>query len=100
VATRARRGLRDRREEIRDLLEDAGLGKVTVRIGIVEARFPSAAMFLRAQVASSPLAGPVGALDPDRYAALSRDLTQAPAEYEDDVGIAFPLQTWLATAYR
>jgi ubiquinone/menaquinone biosynthesis C-methylase UbiE len=88
------------RDEIRRLLVSAGFDKTTVRIGVVMVRFRSAEEFLHHEVVSSPLAGPVGALDDDRYRALARNLTHALGPYADDGGIVLPVQTWLATAHK
>jgi ubiquinone/menaquinone biosynthesis C-methylase UbiE len=85
------------REQIRDLLAAAGFTDPTVRIGVLSARFPSASAFLREEALSSPLAGPVGALDDQQYAALDRDVVEALAGHVDDDGLVFPMQTWLAT---
>jgi ubiquinone/menaquinone biosynthesis C-methylase UbiE len=89
-----------RRAQIRDLLAGAGFTRATVRIGIVSVRFPSVPEFLRQEALSSPLAGPVGALDEQRYAELGNDLAVTLSGQLDDDGLAFPMQTWLATAYR
>lgn len=88
------------RDEIRRTVNGAGFRTTAIRIGVVVVRFRSAEEFLHHEVISSPLAGPVGALDGDRYEALGRDLEQTLSPYTDDDGIAFPMQTWLATAYR
>jgi ubiquinone/menaquinone biosynthesis C-methylase UbiE len=88
------------RNEIRDLVLAAGFESVRIRIGIVLVRFPSATQFLRSEVLSSPLAGPVGALGDHRYQALDDDLAQRLLPYADDDGIAFPMQTWLVAASR
>jgi hypothetical protein len=65
----------------------------------VAARHPSPGELLRRQTASSPLADPLAALDPEAWRALAGDLDQALAGRVDD-GLAFPLRTWLATAHR
>jgi ubiquinone/menaquinone biosynthesis C-methylase UbiE len=88
------------RDEIRRLMGQVGFDKMSIRIGVVLARFRSAAELLRHEVLSSPLAGPVGALSEDRYDALGRDLTKVLYPYVEDDGIAFAVQTWLATAHR
>jgi ubiquinone/menaquinone biosynthesis C-methylase UbiE len=88
------------RDGLRKLLADAGFGGTLVRIGGFLARFASPAEFLRQQVASSPLAGPVGELDEDRREALRHQLDQALEPWADDDGVAVPMQTWLVTASR
>jgi ubiquinone/menaquinone biosynthesis C-methylase UbiE len=86
------------RDAIRDVVAAAGFAAVRIRIGVVVVRFPSAEEFLRQEVVSSPLAGPVGALDSDGYRALGSDLARDLLACADDDGIAFPMQTWLVTA--
>jgi ubiquinone/menaquinone biosynthesis C-methylase UbiE len=87
-------------ETLRQLLTGAGFGAVRLVIGIGGARFPSPGEFLRQEAASSPLAGPVGALDADARRALAGDLQSALQPYRDDDGVIFPVQTWLITAAR
>jgi hypothetical protein len=88
------------RDELVQLLDDAGFARPEVRIGQVEARFASAAAFLREEVLASPLAGPVGSLGADQYARLGSDLARELAQYTGDHGLVLPMQTWLATARR
>ena len=85
---------------LRQLLTDAGFAGVRLRIGIGATRFPSPEEFLRRQAASSPLAGPFGALDAEAQTALARDLDRALQAYVDDDGVALPIQAWLVTAHR
>jgi SAM-dependent methyltransferase len=85
---------------LRRLVLGAGFGDVRLRIGFDAVRFPSAEAFLREQAASSPLAGPVGALAPEVREALARDLDWALRSYVDDEGVVLPMQTWLVTANR
>jgi ubiquinone/menaquinone biosynthesis C-methylase UbiE len=87
-------------EELRALMAGAGFEDISVRIGIIEARFASTRQFLLEQVESSPLAGPVGALDRDRTDALIREVDSALASYVDDDGVIYPLQTWLVSARK
>jgi ubiquinone/menaquinone biosynthesis C-methylase UbiE len=88
------------RHRLRRLMRDAGFEDPVVRIGVTCAHFPSAAELLRRQALSSPLAGPVGALDRERREALQEALAAALEPYADDDGVALPMQTWLATARR
>jgi hypothetical protein len=88
------------RNELRSTAIGAGFTTTAIRIAVVLVRFRSVEELLHHEVVSSPLAGPVGALDEDRYQALGRDLAQTLSPYTEDGGIAFPVQTWLATADR
>lgn len=88
------------RDGLRKLLADAGFGETQVHIGGFLARFASPGEFLRQQVVSSPLAGPIGELDEGHREALRHHLDQALEPWADDDGVAVPLQTWLVTASR
>lgn len=85
---------------LRDLIAGAGFRDARILIGIGTVRYPSAEEFLRQEAASSPLAGPIGALGDDVREALIRDLRGALQAYVDDTGIVFPAETYLAVAYR
>jgi hypothetical protein len=87
-------------EQLRDLIEGAGFRDVRILLGIGPVRYPSSEELLRWEGASSPLAGPIGALGDDVRAALIRDLGQALRTYTDDDGIVFPTETYLAAARR
>lgn len=83
---------------LRAVAGDAGLVDVRVRIGVGSERFASVEDFVRQEAASSPLAGPLGALHEDRRAALVAALTTALADHIDDGGLAFPNETLVLTA--
>lgn len=87
-------------DELRELIAGGGFGKVRILLGIAPVRYPSAEEFLHWEGASSPLAGPIGALRDDAREALIRDLGQALRTYTDDDGIVFPAETYLAVAHR
>ena len=88
------------REGLRRLLAAAGFVGARVLIGIVPVRFASPRDFLAAQAASSPLGPPLAALDEGARQALAAEVDRALEAWTDDDGLAFPAQTWLATAYR
>ena len=66
-----------RRDELRDLITGAGFQDVRIFLGIGPVRYPTVEEFLRWEGASSPLAGPIGALKDDVRAALIHDLGEA-----------------------
>ena len=66
-----------------------------LEIGVEE--WPSAAELLRREAASSPLAGPIGALEPAAREALIADVAAALRDYTDDDRIVFPIETHVAT---
>jgi ubiquinone/menaquinone biosynthesis C-methylase UbiE len=86
------------REQLRRLLVEASFAAARIRIAGLLVRFPSPREFLRQEVVSSPLAGPVGALDPPRLAALADEVDRVLAPYADDDGTVLPMQTWLIGA--
>jgi SAM-dependent methyltransferase len=85
-------------DELRALVGGAGLRDIRVRIVIEAVRFPSAMDMLVRQVAASPLAGPVAALDDDARAALALDFVASMRAHADDDGICFPQETHVVTA--
>lgn len=84
--------------ELRELVTSAGFDDVRVRIVVASARYPSPGELVRWEAASSPLAGPLGALDADRRAALIGDVTAAVRERIDDDGVVFPQETHVVLA--
>jgi hypothetical protein len=86
------------RDALRHLLADGGFGHVQITTVVLTVRFASVAAFLDEEVVSTPLAGPVGALDTDGRSALDAALEQALAMHIDDQGLVFPMLTWVATA--
>jgi ubiquinone/menaquinone biosynthesis C-methylase UbiE len=87
-------------DELRNLITRAGFRDVKIVLGIGAVRYPSAEELVRWEGASSPLAGPIGALKDDDRAALIRDVGDALRAYTDDNGIVFPAETHLAVARR
>jgi ubiquinone/menaquinone biosynthesis C-methylase UbiE len=87
-------------DELRDLITGAGFRDVRIYLGVGPVRYPSVEEFLRWEGASSPLAGPIGALRDDVREALIRDVGEALRTYTDDEGIVFPTETYLAAARR
>ena len=83
------------RESLRALLGRAGLPDAHVRIAVGAVRYPSAAEMLRQEAASSPLAGPLRALPAATRDALLRELDVALADFVDDAGVAFPMETFV-----
>jgi SAM-dependent methyltransferase len=86
------------RDAVKGLAGRAGLRDPHVRIVVGAVRYPSPAEMLRQEAASSPLAGPLRALPAATRESLVRDLEGALAEFVDDAGLAFPLETFVARA--
>jgi SAM-dependent methyltransferase len=87
-------------DEVHGLLVGAGFGDVRRHVDEGVIRFPSPLEMVRRQAASSPLAGPVDALDTAARIRLVRGLTDLLAPYTDDTGVAFPSRAHLFTARR
>ena len=86
--------------EFRALFTAAGWTSVRATIEVWPLRYPSSDEFLRQEASSSPLAGPIGALEPERRDALRRDLAAAVADQVDDDGVACPIQVYVGVARR
>jgi SAM-dependent methyltransferase len=87
-------------EDLRALVGGAGFRNVRIRIDAGSVRYPSAAEFLRREAASSPLAGPIGALSAGVRGALIQDLETALADRRDDEGIVLRLEALIAVGER
>lgn len=85
---------------VSELLASAGFNGVRTRIDTAMTRFPSPNDMLSRQAASSPLAGPIDALDPATLSALQADLAASLGPYTDDEGVAFPSTAHLLLAVR
>ena len=87
-------------DELRALITGSGFRDVRILLGIAPVRYPSVEELVRWEGASSPLAGPIGALTDDVRAALIRDVGEALRTYTDDDGVVFPTETYLVVARR
>lgn len=87
-------------DDLRALVAGAGFGGVRVRIDAGSVRYPSAEEFLRREAASSPLAGPIGALSAGARRALIGELARALRDRFDDDGIVVPQEAYLVLARR
>lgn len=85
-------------DDLRGMLREAGWGEIEIRIEVHGVRYPSAAEFLRQEAASSPLAGPLGALEEAAREALLDDATEALHDRNDDAGVVVPMETRLIVA--
>lgn len=85
-------------DALRAAARAAGLTDVGIRIAVNEERFASVREFVRQEAASSPLAGPLGALAEVQRTALVASLEQQLAPQLDDTGLAFHNETHIVTA--
>lgn len=86
------------RDSLRRVLLGAGFDSVRIVIDVKVCRFPSVAEFLRYEALASPLAEPVGRLDPGARDALVADLEGVLGAYVDDDGLALPVEAHVALA--
>ena len=87
-------------QRIRSLFTESGFNDIRVRIEVLPARFPSCEEFVKRQVASSPLAGPVGQASEQARIALTNEVSAALDACVDDDGLVFPLETHIVVAHR
>jgi ubiquinone/menaquinone biosynthesis C-methylase UbiE len=88
------------REALRNDLSSGGFDQDRVRIVLASmiSRFPSPTELLRQEMLSSPIAGPLGELDDQAFAALVADVEETMEPYCDDDGVAIPMEAHLAIA--
>jgi ubiquinone/menaquinone biosynthesis C-methylase UbiE len=86
-------------EALRALLLDAGFREVRIYIAIQVMRFPSVETFLPGQLAATPFAEAVAALDASAHTALLEDVRSALLPYTDDTGIAVPNEAHVAVGH-
>jgi SAM-dependent methyltransferase len=86
------------REEVRALVARGGFREVRVRIEVGSGRYPSAAALVEQEAASSPLAGRLRGLPSAVREAMVRELTASLADFTDDDGVTFPIETFVVLA--
>jgi SAM-dependent methyltransferase len=86
--------------ELRALLAGADFSEITIRPALKTLRYPSPVEFVRRYVAGSALAGPVAAAADDARAALLTEVNAGLGPYVDDQGLAFPIESNVAVAWR
>ncbi len=83
---------------VRGLVTDAGFGEARVTTEILVCRFGSIERFFAEEVASTPLAAPVGATDAAKRREMVADLAAALADRTADDGVTFPIESLVLTA--
>lgn len=86
-------------EVLRGLLTRAQLRDIRIHIVILTIRHPSLAEFVSGQLAATPIAARVAALDVNARRALLDDIRAALRPYTDDEGLAVPYEIHVAVAY-
>lgn len=85
---------------LRALLAEARFRDVRVRIDVGAVRYPSVADMLAQEAASSPLAAELAHQPATARVALVDELTAALREFQDDDGVVFPMETFVAIGRR
>lgn len=86
-------------ERIRSLITEVGFKEPRILIDVGTARFPSCEEFVRRQIVSSPLSGPVGQASNEAREAVIGDVSLSLDSSVDDDGLIFPMETYIALAH-
>lgn len=87
-------------EKIRALIVDGGFSKVRIRLETDMARYASAEEILQIQATSTPIGAHIARVDDAARAALVDDLRLATRSYQDDDGLALPVEAYLVIAHK
>ena len=85
---------------IRTMVAEAGFGDIQIHLDIITMRYPSPEEFLRREAASSPLAGEIESMDPEKRKKLVDDLNRTLEVYTDNRGVVFPMETYMIIAQK
>lgn len=85
-------------ETLRTMLSEADFEPVRAMVEVVRVRFPSVDEYVRREVLSSPLVGPIGDLRPDARDAFLGDVRTRLQPWVDDKGLGFTMETWIVVA--
>lgn len=86
-------------ELLRSLLMQAGFRTIKLRISILTIRHPGPAELIRGQLAATPVADQVAALDESGRKALVAEILAALQCYIDDDGLAAPYEIHVILAH-
>lgn len=86
------------RDEIRTLVAGAAFHDVVVHLDARVARFPSAEEMVRMMMSGTPLGAEMAKAGPAVLQTVIGEVTERLAAYNDDEGLALPMQAWVITA--
>jgi SAM-dependent methyltransferase len=86
------------RDEIRTLVAGADFHDIVVQLDVRVTRFPSAEAMVRIMMAGTPLAAAMAEADPAVLQTVIAEVTEGLSAYDDDQGLALPMQAWVVTA--
>jgi ubiquinone/menaquinone biosynthesis C-methylase UbiE len=87
----------ENREQLRELLTGAGFTDVAITIAAALVRFDSARDLVESMMQGTPLAPYMADAGPETVAKVIAMVEARTADHLDDSGLAFPMQSWLAT---
>lgn len=85
-------------EDLRTLVQAAGIVDVSVTIEIGSVRYPSVEEFVRREAASSPLAEAIAAVEREVRDELVLEVEDSLHAYIDDEGVISPMESYVVTA--
>src|SRR5262249_34907293 len=86
--------------EIRALISGAGFRDIAIDPAVKTLHYPSPDEFVRGYVAGSALASPLATAADEARTALLAEVTAGLRPYVDDQGLAFPIESNVAVAWR
>jgi len=86
------------RDELRALVSNAGFRDVAINLTTRVTRFPSAEAMVRIMIAGTPLGTAMSEQDASVLQQVIDEVTAGLAEYNDDRGLAIPMQGWVVAA--
>lgn len=86
------------RDELRNLVTDAGFTDIVISLTARVARFPSAEAMVRIMMAGTPLGTTMSKQDTSLFQQVIDEVDASLREYNDDRGLAVPMQGWVITA--
>lgn len=84
--------------ELRALITGAGFRDVVVSLTVRVARFPSAEAMVRFMMAGTPLRAAMSKQEASAVQHIIDEVAAGLSEYNDDLGLAIPMQGWVVTA--
>ncbi|MFU2210185.1 methyltransferase domain-containing protein [Solidesulfovibrio sp. C21] len=88
------------REDLRALLQEAGFNDIRVRLEIQAARHPDLLELLAGYLSVFPSGTAIAAMSETDRAAMFRSMAEGLRDFQDDDGLAVPMESHVATAMR
>src|SRR5262249_17324385 len=85
-------------QQLRDLLADAALNKIPIRIRSRLTRYPSLEEYVLGYLSGTPMAPAVAALDDTSRSAMLKHISTSLQSHVDDDGLAAPWESHVVTA--